>query len=101
MKKDGADEFNQLRVDGGMVVNDWVVQRLADVLNVEVHRPRVIETTALGVAYLAGLQQGVFDSLSAIAGRWEHDATFHAKWNDEQRQRGYDGWLDAVGRIRH
>ncbi|MDJ0958142.1 MAG: glycerol kinase GlpK [Arenicellales bacterium] len=101
MRKDTEGELRELRVDGGMVVNDWMVQRLSDILGTRVDRPRITETTALGVAYLAGLQQGIFDSLSAITDLWQRDAIFKPTWNEEQRGRAYQGWLQAVSRIRN
>ena len=100
MRADGAGELLELRVDGGMVGNDWLVQRLADILGIAVHRPRVTETTALGAAYLAGLQQGVFDSLQAISERWQQEAVFEPTWQPEQRDHAYQGWLQAVNRVK-
>ncbi|KZZ30929.1 glycerol kinase, partial [Oleiphilus sp. HI0085] len=75
MEKDGA-QVNTLRVDGGMVVNDWVVQFLSDLLNVSVDRPEIVETTALGAAYLAGLKAGLFESVETIADMWHLDKRF-------------------------
>ena len=100
MRADGVAELRELRVDGGMVVNDWLLQRMADVLGVRVDRPRITETTALGAMYLAGLQSGVFQSLEDISGRWQRDATFEVQWDEESRDRAYRGWSDAVSRIR-
>lgn len=99
MRSDGAG-LQELRVDGGMVVNDWLVQRLADILGITVHRPRVTETTALGAAYLAGLQQGLFDSLTAISEHWQQEAVFEPTWQPEQRDHAYQGWLQAVSRVK-
>ena len=65
MQSDGA-KLNTVRVDGGMVNNNWLSQYLADVLNIPVERPRQTETTALGAAYLAGLQTGIYDSLDDL-----------------------------------
>src|SRR5699024_3665868 len=70
MVADGATRPTVVRVDGGMVVNNWLSQRLADILGANVARPRITETTALGAAYLAGLQAGWFDSLEEIAEQW-------------------------------
>ncbi len=100
MRKDGTAELRELRVDGGMVVNNWLLQRLADISGARVDRPRVSETTALGVAYLAGLQQGVFGSLSAIGALWQRDRIFEPRWSDGQRDRAYQGWLQAVAKVR-
>ena len=99
MRQDGATP-NVLRVDGGMVGNNWVIQHLADILQIAVDRPRVIETTALGVAYLAGLQAGIFNSTAEIAERWQLERRFEAKMSPDEATSLYDGWLDAVSRVR-
>lgn len=96
---DGAD-FSTLRVDGGMVVNNWLVQRLADTLACDCERPLVTETTALGAAYMAGLQLGVYDSLEAIAELWEREALFKPAMKEVDRERRYHGWRQAVERVR-
>ena len=99
-----ADDFGTapttLRVDGGMTVNDWVMQRLADLLGVPVERPVVTETTALGAAFLAGLQVGVFPSLDALAKLWARDRRFDPAMVAEERARSRRGWADAVRRVR-
>ena len=100
MRQDGAAEPSALRVDGGMVVNNWVMQFLADVLGVPVERPAVTETTALGVAYLAGLQAGLYRDLEEIAGHWHRQQRFVPRMAAEHRNRLYAGWLDAVQRVR-
>lgn len=100
MNADGAIATSALRVDGGMVVNNWLVQALANTLGVQVDRPLVTETTALGVACLAGLQQGVFSSLEAIATRWNCERSFHPVMPEERREELYAGWLDAIRRVR-
>jgi len=89
-----------LRVDGGMVANDWVCQYLADILACPVERPAVIETTALGAAYLAGLAVGVFPSMSAIADSWRADGHFTPSLDDVTRRARLDGWAKAVARVR-
>ena len=96
---DGA-QLSTLRVDGGMVKNNYVLQKLADVLDAEVHRPAITETTALGAAYMAGLHQGVFGSLDAIAAKWQLERAFTPQSNADWRSRQYAGWQDAVARIR-
>ncbi|AOY88553.1 glycerol kinase [Marinobacter salinus] len=98
IQNDGA-RLESLRVDGGMVINDWLMQFLADILNVTVDRPRVTETTALGAAYLAGLQTGVFESLEQISKLWECERQFHPAMGPALRESLYAGWLDAVERI--
>lgn len=100
MRQDGAAAPSALRVDGGMVVNNWVMQFLADILGVPVERPEVTETTALGVAYLAGLQLGLYASLDDIARMWHRDRRFEPCMGEAHRARLYDGWLDAVKRVR-
>jgi len=89
-----------LRVDGGMVVNDWVCQYLADILDCPVERPAVIETTALGAAYLAGLAVGVYPSMEAIAESWRADGRFAPKLDAATRKTRLDGWAKAVARVR-
>lgn len=98
IQNDGA-ALASLRVDGGMVVNDWLMQFLADILNVTVDRPRITETTALGAAYLAGLQTGVYSSLEQISELWECERQFHAGMRPALRESLYAGWLDAVERV--
>jgi glycerol kinase len=90
----------ELRVDGGMVVNDWVVQFLSDLLRVPIERPAVVETTALGAAYLAGLQAGVFGSLDEIAALWACERRFEPTRPQERMDRLYGGWHAAVERVR-
>jgi glycerol kinase len=89
-----------IRVDGGMVANDWFLQFLADVLDVPVERPDNVESTVLGAAYLAGHQVGVVDSLADISGLWERDALFEPGMHSTQRERLFEGWRDAVRRVR-
>lgn len=100
MAQDGAAELQALRVDGGMVANDWLLQCLADLLNIPVERPRVIETTALGAAYLAGLQAGVYRSLEEIAAGWERERRFEPIMPSEQRDQLLSGWVRAVEQAR-
>ena len=94
---DGVD-LNLLRVDGGMVANDFFLQNLADILACQVHRPVVAETTALGAAYVAGLHAGVFSSLDAISGLWQLQRSFEPGRDDVWRKRKYGGWQDALRR---
>ena len=98
MEGDGA-VVNELRVDGGMVVNDWLVQFLSDVLGVRVTRPQITETTALGAAYLAGLHAGVYSSLSEVGELWQTERVFAPKISRTKRDALYNGWQDAVGRL--
>jgi glycerol kinase len=87
-----------LRVDGGMVASDWTMQRLADVLAAPVDRPKVLETTALGAAYLAGLQRGLYPAPDAFARTWALDRRFEPRLDESCRQRLYAGWKNAVSR---
>ena len=96
---DGA-KLGTLRVDGGMVVNGWLCQFLADALDRPVERPAVVETTALGAAYLAGLAAGVYASLGAVAGAWRLERRFEPRMQAAERQRLLDGWRRAVARVR-
>ena len=89
-----------LRVDGGMVANDWIAQSLADLVRIPVVRPRVTETTALGAAYLAGLQAGVFASTSVLATQWRQEQEFVPQMPEAQSIALYDGWQAAVARVR-
>lgn len=99
MRRDGAQALTNLRVDGGMVVNSWVVQCLSDILGVPVDRPQVTETTALGVAFLAGLQIGLYPSLEAISDLWRCERRFGPVMAEDRREELYRGWLDAVRRV--
>ena len=95
--KDGA-ETKTLRVDGGMVANDWTMQFLADILGLPVERPQILETTALGAAYLAGLQAGIFQDTDEIADLWRLDARFQPAMAPDIRARNLSGWADALRR---
>ena len=99
MKADGAPAPAAIRVDGGMVANDWLCQFLADMLDVAVERPRVIETTALGAAYLAGLATGVYAGLDAVAYGWQCERRFEPRMNASTRAQLYAGWQKAVQRV--
>jgi glycerol kinase len=99
MAADGIG-IESLRVDGGMVTNNWLLQFLSDVIAVPVERPMVIETTALGVAYLAGLQQGLFKSLDDIAGHWQREKLFEPTMNAERRQGLLADWNRSVACVR-
>lgn len=99
MKGDlGSAHSTVLRVDGGMVASNWTMQALADTLNAPVDRPNVLETTALGAAYLAGMYQGFYPSPVDFAKSWSLDRRFSPKSDDRQREARYAGWKDAVAR---
>ena len=87
-----------LRVDGGMAVSDWTMQCLANIINADVDRPKVSETTALGAACLAGLQAGIFSDLETLSNNWQLQKTFKPDMPAKQRRKKYAGWRDAVSR---
>jgi len=99
MADDGIQP-NIIRVDGGMVGNDWFLQFLSDILNLTVERPKNVESTVLGAAYLAGLTSGIFASTEALQNLWRREALFKPDMKDTQRDRLYQGWLDAVARVK-
>ncbi|MDR3491769.1 MAG: glycerol kinase GlpK [Gammaproteobacteria bacterium] len=99
MKLDGIEDITTLRVDGGMVVNDWLLQFLSNILGVVVQRPACIETSALGAAFLAGLQRGIYQSLEEISHLWQANAKFSPKFTPEQSENLYLGWKNAVEKI--
>ncbi|WP_066192177.1 glycerol kinase GlpK [Gracilibacillus timonensis] len=96
MIEDSGMEVKSLRVDGGAVANDFLMQFQSDLLAVPVQRPEVIETTALGAAYLAGLAVGYWDSRDKISEQWQIDKEFTNEMDEEQRQALNDGWQKAV-----
>ncbi len=87
-----------LRVDGGMTASDWTMQFLADILGCPVDRPAVMETTALGAAYLAGLQAGVCPDLDGFAATWKCERRFEPRMDERTRERKWSGWQDAMRR---
>jgi glycerol kinase len=101
MAADAKVALRTLKVDGGAVANDFLCQFQADVLDAAVLRPRVIETTALGAAFLAGLGSGFWRSLDALASRQAVERTFTPRMDPVTRARRYDGWRRAVERSRH
>jgi len=100
MAADGGTRPRALRVDGGMARNDWLMQFLADILELPVERPVVTETTALGAAYLAGLRTGVYASLDSVSEAWARDRCFEPGMEPDDRTRLYEGWRRAVRRVR-
>ncbi len=97
---DGLGEDGVLRVDGGMSTNDWLMQFVADMLKVPVERPAVTETTARGVALMAGLGASVYGSLADIAGLWSADRRFEPSMEPALRRRNIVRWRDSVERVR-
>ena len=101
MKQDSGVQLKALKVDGGMVHNDLLMQFQADILGVPVIRPVVAETTALGAAYAAGLAVGFWSSLDDLRRNWQVDRTWQPAMDDETRAALYRGWKKAVGRAMH
>jgi glycerol kinase len=100
MKKDwGSAGRTILRVDGGMTASDWTMQRLADILDAPVDRPKVLETTAIGAAYLAGLQAGLLPEPSVFAKSWKRQARFTPKMKPAIRLAKLAGWREAVRKL--
>jgi glycerol kinase len=100
MEEDAGRKVDELRVDGGAVVNDLLMQIQADLIGIPVIRPENIETTALGAAYLAGLAVGFWSSLEEIGAQWAMDRTFHSQVPDEKRRKLIREWDKAVARAR-
>jgi glycerol kinase len=100
MQADGApkDGKNVLRVDGGMAASDWTMQFLSDILGASVDRPIVLETTALGAAWLAGMQAGLYPSQAEFAKTWAGETRFTPKMDAPTRDAKYAGWQDAIKR---
>jgi len=85
-------------VDGGAVQNDFLMQLQADIMGVQVIRPAVTETTALGAAYAAGLATGFWTCTQELRKNWQVDRTFKPTWSKKRRDEGFRGWKKAVGR---
>ena len=100
MSADSGLPLDTLKVDGGAVVNDFLMQFQADILGVPVQRPAVTETTALGAAYLAGLATGFWTSQEEIASQWQLERAFEPTMSADQRESLYAGWGRAVERAR-
>jgi glycerol kinase len=98
MQKDSGEKLQELRVDGGAAANDLLMQFQADILGVPVVRPKVLETTALGAAYLAGLAVGLWPSREALASRWEVDRRFEPQMNPAHAADLLGQWREAVKR---
>jgi glycerol kinase len=100
MRKDwkGTEKGTVLRVDGGMVASDWTMQFLADILDAPVDRPTILETTALGAAWLAGSYAGVWPQMHEFADSWALDRQFKPRMDDSLRKKKLKGWRDAVRR---
>ena len=99
MEEDANIRVTSLRVDGGASANDFLMQFQSDILNGEIIRPKVAETTALGAAYLAGLAVGYYRDEEEVCSNWQRDKEFVPHYTEEQRSRLYNGWKDCVKRI--
>lgn len=98
MQEDSGIELKDLKVDGGASANDFLMQFQSDILDVNINRPKVIETTALGAAYLAGLAIGFYKNKEDIKDSWVIDKEFNSDMNDKKRRLLYRGWKRAVQR---
>jgi glycerol kinase len=98
MQKDSGINLKSLKVDGGAVANNFLMQFQSDILGVPVDRPKVIETTALGAAYLAGLAVGYWKDKDEISAKWQIDNTFKPEMETDKRDGLYKGWKKAVER---
>lgn len=96
LKQETSDGLQTVRVDGGMVQNEWLLQFIADMADCTVEKPRCVETTALGVAFLAGLQVGIYGSLADIAGLWQLEKRYEPLMGEREREAKYAGWQGAV-----
>src|SRR6185503_805056 len=101
MQKDSGQQLSELRVDGGAAANDLLMQFQADLLGVPVVRPKVLETTALGAAYLAGLTVDLWKSRDELASHWKADRRFEPQMSSSDRQSRMARWREAVARARN
>jgi glycerol kinase len=98
MNKDSGVDLKALKVDGGMVFNELLMQFQSDILGVPVIRPTVAETTALGAAYAAGLAVGFWEEVEDLRENWGVDKEWKPKMGEEERAKLYKGWKKAVTR---
>ncbi|EKU50520.1 glycerol kinase GlpK [Staphylococcus massiliensis] len=96
MEKDSGIQVNNLRVDGGAVKNNFIMQFQSDIVNIDVERPEINETTALGAAYLAGIAVGFWNGKDEISERWKLEQKFEPQMDEERREKNYKGWKKAV-----
>lgn len=101
MEKDTGNKLKELRVDGGAAANDLLMQFQADILGTPVIRPKILETTALGAAYMAGLAVGYWKSIDDIAANWQVDRRFEPQMEESQRADLLERWNEAVGRSKN
>ena len=100
MSKDSGQTVSRLRVDGGMVNNDRLLQILSDIIDTQVDKPAIVETTALGAAYLAGLAHGIYQDQDQIAELWQCQQQYQPTMDANERKRMIEGWQQAVARVR-
>jgi glycerol kinase len=100
MQTDSGERLAELRVDGGASCNDFLMQFQADILGTRIVRPADVETTALGAAYLAGLATGVWKDTQELESFWVRERVFEPAMREEERERLFAGWKDAVARVR-
>jgi len=98
MEKDSRIDLKKIKVDGGAARDNFLMQFQADILGILVVSPQVIETTALGVAYLAGLATGFWDDRKEISQKWKEDREFTPSMNEKVKEKLYKGWRKAVKR---
>jgi len=94
----GESKLSAIRVDGGMAASNWTMQMLSDLVELPVDRPKNLETTALGAAYLAGMQVGFYPPMDEFSESWQSESQFNSKMKEELRARKLAGWKDAVRR---
>jgi glycerol kinase len=99
MLKDSRMKLRELRVDGGACKNDLLMQFQADILKVKINRPKVVETTALGAAFLAGLGSGFWKSSAEVQHVRKVDKVFSPMMKEKNRKKLWSGWKEAVGRV--
>nr|HMN63123.1 FGGY-family carbohydrate kinase [Anaerolinea sp.] len=98
MQRDSGVALSRLKVDGGMVINEMLMQFQADILNVPVVRPKVAETTCLGAAYAAGLAVGLWPNTAALRANWRQDHEWRPELTQEKRELYFSSWKKAVTR---
>jgi len=101
MEADAGIQIKELRVDGGAAANNLLMQFQADVLRAPVIRPQMLETTALGAAYLAGLAVGYWDGIEDIQNQWAMDRQFDSEMTEEKADKYIKGWNKALGRSKN
>ena len=98
MEEDSNILLKDLRVDGGASKNNFLLQFQSDILNVNIHRPKIVETTALGAAYLAGLAVGFYEDVESIKSDYKSDKNFTPNMQEQKREKLYKGWKKSVSR---